>query len=133
MTSNAEDWIVDFTDQMEMDKRSLHRGMILKVLPHLEREDLDVSKLTRVFYKSRRQLYREIHDLSGLPVAQWIRLLRLHRARWLIDTGEITSVIELADKSGFARADYFRSLYRDYFGTDPAHYFYIPREMALSD
>ncbi|MDQ2772044.1 MAG: helix-turn-helix transcriptional regulator, partial [Bacteroidota bacterium] len=71
---------------------------------------------------SERTLYRRLGELAGLTPAAWLRELRLHQARQLLEAGDFGSVAAVADAVGFASAKHFSNLFVERFGRRPNEY-----------
>ena len=80
------------------------------------------AELTGLLHLSERTLYRRLGELAGLTPAAWLRELRLHQARQLLEAGGFGSVAEVADAVGFASAKHFNNLYAERFGRRPSEY-----------
>ncbi|MCF6269928.1 MAG: helix-turn-helix transcriptional regulator [Melioribacteraceae bacterium] len=65
---------------------------------------------------SERQLYRVTQKLTGLSPNKYIREIKLQVARDILKSGNYNSILEVANKVGFIRKDYFLKLYRARFG-----------------
>lgn len=71
---------------------------------------------------SERTLYRRLAELAGLTPAAWLRELRLHEARRLLESGKFGSVAAVAEAAGFANAKSFGQRYAARFGRRPIDY-----------
>jgi AraC-like DNA-binding protein len=70
---------------------------------------------------SHSQLYRKMVALTGQPVAQFIRTIRLNRAAELL-ANKTATVTEIAFDVGFNNLSYFSKCFRDQFGVLPSEY-----------
>jgi DNA-binding response OmpR family regulator/anti-sigma regulatory factor (Ser/Thr protein kinase) len=68
----------------------------------------------------RRVLYHKIKALTGLTPTRYIRIIRLQRAKLLLDQGN--SVKEVAYQVGFQTPEYFSTLFKKEFGKSPSQY-----------
>ena len=89
---------------------------------HLPDERFGPAELARLLSLSERTLYRRLGELTGLTPAAWLRELRLHQARQLLEAGGFGSVAEVADAVGFASAKHFSNVYAERFGRRPNEY-----------
>jgi signal transduction histidine kinase/ligand-binding sensor domain-containing protein/DNA-binding response OmpR family regulator len=80
--------------------------------------ELSVEVLASVVFLSRSQLYRKIKTLTGVSVNEFIRNVRLEKARQLIENGNIT-INELSDKVGFSSGSYFTKCFKAKYGHIP--------------
>ena len=85
----------------------------------LDDPDLDVKKLSREIGISHTHLIRKLEALINMTPVAFIRLLRLRRAKELLEKnfGNITQV---AYEVGFNSVSYFSKCYRKQFGTPPS-------------
>jgi transcriptional regulator GlxA family with amidase domain len=93
-----------------------------EVAAHLPNEQFGPAELARLLGLSERTLYRRLGELAGLTPAAWLRELRLHQARQLLEAGDFQSVAAVADAVGFASAKHFSNLYAERYGRRPSDY-----------
>ncbi|MBH8559364.1 hybrid sensor histidine kinase/response regulator transcription factor [Hymenobacter negativus] len=93
-----------------------------QVAGHLANEQFGPAELAALLAMSERTLYRRLGKLAGLTPAAWLRELRLHQARQLLEAGDFGSVAAVADAVGFATAKYFSACYAERFGRLPSEY-----------
>jgi DNA-binding response OmpR family regulator len=93
-----------------------------QVAGHLANEQFGPAELARLLGLSERTLYRRLGEWAGLTPAAWLRELRLHQARQLLEAGDFGTVAKVADAVGFASAKYFSNLYAERFGRRPSDY-----------
>ena len=93
-----------------------------QVAAHLPNERFGPAELAGLLCLSERTLYRRLGELAGLTPAAWLRELRLHQARQLLETGGFGSVAAVADAVGFASAKHFSNVYAERFGHRPSDY-----------
>ncbi|MCR5888647.1 response regulator [Hymenobacter sp. J193] len=89
---------------------------------HLSNEQFGPVELARLLGLSERTLYRRLGELAGLTPAAWLRELRLHQARQLLEAGGFGTVTAVSDAVGFASAKHFSNLYAERFGRRPSDY-----------
>lgn len=82
------------------------------------REELSVAKLARRYGFSPNYLSSLFHQRTGYTFVEYLTLLRLERARLLLQKGR--SVKETAWEVGYRDEKYFARLYRDRFGILPS-------------
>ena len=66
-----------------------------RVAAHLADEHFGPAELARLPELSERTLYRRLGELAGLTPAAWLRELRLHQARQLLEAGDFGSVTSI--------------------------------------
>lgn len=89
---------------------------------HLADGQFDPVELARLLGLSERALYRRLGELAGLTPATWLRELRLHQARQLLEAGNFGTVVQVAEAVGFAAAKYFSNLHTERFERRPSDY-----------
>jgi AraC-like DNA-binding protein len=67
---------------------------------------------------SRSQLYRKIKTLTGVSVNEFIRNVRLEKAKQLIEKGN-NNINEISYKVGFTSPSYFAKCYKIKYGHLP--------------
>lgn len=81
--------------------------------------NLDVKRLSQHFGISRTQLYRKLDALVGKSVAQFIRLIRLEKAKELLAQGEL-NVTEITYATGFSSPSHFARTFKKVYGKAPS-------------
>ncbi len=89
------------------------------ILQHLADEDLNGEKLCKVFLMSRMQLHRKIKALTNLPTGQFVRAIRLEKAKELLQSTSM-NVSEVAYQTGFSSPTNFSRSFKKYFGISPS-------------
>ena len=79
---------------------------------------LSVELLSSKVFLSRSQLYRKIKTLTGVSVNEFIRNVRLEKARGLIEEGN-DNINEISFKVGFTSPSYFTKCYKSKYGHLP--------------
>jgi signal transduction histidine kinase/DNA-binding response OmpR family regulator len=87
-----------------------------------ERSDFKISDLAHRVHLSERHLRRKIQEASGMTASDYLREIRLQRARQLLESPARKSVAEIANAVGFASAGYFSKLFFERFGRKPSEY-----------
>lgn len=85
---------------------------------HLSEEEFGVTELAERLNMSRSNLLRKIKNLTGLSASVFIRKVRLHHAKQLLQINELTAS-EISYKVGFGSTSYFTKCYREEFGNTP--------------
>lgn len=88
------------------------------IVKNISNTDLGIPDLCEEFNMSRVQVYRKFKSLTGQSPVEVIRVIRLKRAKQLLETSEL-AVSEVAYEVGFSSASYFAKCYRDYFNETP--------------
>ncbi|WP_253792574.1 hybrid sensor histidine kinase/response regulator transcription factor [Flavobacterium sp. HSC-32F16] len=82
--------------------------------------ELSVEVLASKVFLSRSQLYRKIKTLTGVSVNEFIRNVRLEKAKELIELGN-DNITEISIKVGFSSPSYFTKCYKEKYGHLPTH------------
>ncbi len=85
---------------------------------NISEPELSVELLASIVFLSRSQLYRKIKTLTGLSVNEFIRNVRLEKARQLIEQGT-DNINEVSYKVGFSSPSYFTKCFKLKFGFVP--------------
>jgi signal transduction histidine kinase/ligand-binding sensor domain-containing protein/DNA-binding response OmpR family regulator len=89
------------------------------VLEHLSDDSFSVNELATLVHLSRSQLHRKIKALTGMPASNYIRHIRLLKAKELLQTTD-ESVSEILYQVGFNSPAYFSQAYKKAFGISPS-------------
>ncbi|WP_282080109.1 hybrid sensor histidine kinase/response regulator [Aquimarina algiphila] len=105
----------------------IDKEFIQKVLTFINENisdpDLNVEALASQLNLSRSQLYRKIKALTGQTVNQFLRNVRLERAKEILETGS-AKVSEVCYKVGFSSPSYFTKCFK-------AHFNILPTEIDI--
>lgn len=102
----------------------------LKRVLHLVRERIDdqnlnVENLAVQLRLSRSQLYRKIKILTGLSASEFLRKVRLEKAKELLQSEYNYNISEVTYKVGFSSPSYFTKCFKKEFG-------YLPTEEEIN-
>ena len=70
---------------------------------------------------SRATLYRKMKAITGMSANEYIRLVRINRAKELMLEGRL-SLNEIAEATGFNSIGYFRESFKSVMGIPPGDY-----------
>ena len=111
----VEEKVVKGNDELLMER-------IMKVVnEHLSDSDFSVEVLTSEVGISRAQLHRKMKEMTGLPVSEFIRNIRLEQAVRLLKEQKI-NVTQVAYSVGFSNLAHFSTVFRKQFGVSPTEY-----------
>ncbi len=99
----------------------LIQNAILCVEAKIDDPDFSVENLSHELGMSRVHLYKKLLALTGKSPIEFIRLLRLQRAKQLLSGSQLT-VSEVAYKVGFNNPKYFAKYFKEEFGILPSAY-----------
>ena len=104
---------------------SLDKDFIQKVLTYVNENmgdsDLSVELLASQLNLSRSQLYRKIKTLTGQTVNEFLRKVRLQRAKQIIETESDVIISEVCYQVGFSSPSYFTKCFKAHFGVLPTN------------
>jgi signal transduction histidine kinase/AraC-like DNA-binding protein/streptogramin lyase len=107
----------------EVAVTSIDVALLKQIMETVEKnmgnEDFGVDDLARGACLSRRHLNRKVHALTNLSPGEFIRYVRLQRARELLEKGA-GSVAEIAFQVGFGNLSHFSASFRGRFGVLPS-------------
>ena len=81
--------------------------------------NLTINELAEHFALSIRTLFRKVKSLSGMSPKDFLREVKMQKAKEWVETKKYTTVKELANALGFQSASYFSQLYTTRFGKRP--------------
>ncbi len=85
---------------------------------NLDDAEFNVNELCQAVGHSRPQLFRKIKALTDKSIVAYLRSARLHKARQLLQTGEL-NISEVAYRVGFNDPLYFSRAFSQEFGCPP--------------
>lgn len=101
---------------------SLDNSFMNKILVYINEnisdEKLSVETLATEFSMSRSKLYRKIKVLTGSSANEFVRKIRLEKAKELIEHSDLT-FSEIGYNVGFSSHSYFTKCFKLYFGITP--------------
>ncbi len=101
---------------------SIDKDFIEKLLnyinDHISDSNLGVEALAASLNLSRSQLYRKVKALTGQTVNEFIRKIRLQRAKQILEKGQ-SNVSEACYHVGFTSPSYFSKCFKAHFGVLP--------------
>ncbi|MCL5130017.1 two-component regulator propeller domain-containing protein [Algibacter sp. L4_22] len=102
---------------IEIDKEFIQK--VLKYInANISDTDLSVELLASHVSLSRSRLYRKIKGLTGQTVTEFIRKVRLQRAKQILEKGN-ANISEVCFKVGFSSPSYFTKCFKAHFGILP--------------
>ncbi len=91
------------------------------VVDHLDDNLFGVSELADQLAMSRVQVHRKITVLLGITASQFIRNIRLSRAKELLERSDLP-IAEIAYQTGYADPGYFTRVFKQEFGRTPSNF-----------
>lgn len=88
---------------------------------HLANENFGVEDLVRESGMSHSNLHRKLRSISNQTISQFIREVRLVKAKELLKYDDLT-VSEISYKVGFGSPTYFNKCFHEYYGHPPLEF-----------
>ena len=107
--------------QVKGNDEALMERIMKVVNEHLNDSDFSVETMTKEVGISRAQLHRKMKEMTGLPVSEFIRNIRLEQAVRLLKEQKI-NVTQVAYSVGFSNLAHFSTVFRKQFGVSPTEY-----------
>ena len=104
MTKVDQDWLVNLEKE---------------IYGNINKSYLDLCELSYKMAVSERQLHRKISNLVSLTPNKYIRILRLHKAKQMIDNYVQHSVPQIAYAVGYSDVHYFSKLFLCQYSVSP--------------
>ncbi|MFQ5677639.1 MAG: helix-turn-helix domain-containing protein, partial [bacterium] len=101
-----------------VDDRFLQK-LMTTIEAHISDEDFSVENLSEQMIMGRRQLHRKIKALTDQAPTDFIRSVRLQRAKQMLEQNA-GSISEIAYAVGFNNLSYFSKSFREQFGKLPS-------------
>ncbi|HCD51749.1 MAG TPA: hypothetical protein DEQ34_04830 [Balneolaceae bacterium] len=108
----SESFVEDTYDEDKEFMKDLYKVVTSK----MESSNFGVTELAADLNVSERNLYRKVKELTGEPVAAFIREARLQRAHQLLSGNQVKTKSEAAYKVGFKSPRHFSKAYKKRFG-----------------
>jgi YesN/AraC family two-component response regulator len=86
---------------------------------HISEEEFSIEQFGKEVGMSRTQLHRKLKALSGKSPSNFLRSVRLGRAKLMIEKNE-ANISEIAYQVGFSSPAYFSRCFKDEFGYPPS-------------
>lgn len=90
-------------------------------MEHLDDPQLSSKQLSQELGLSRSKFYRELKQIDGLSLSDYIRNVRLEKAEELLTHSEYTAK-EVIDMTGFVNLSHFSKIFKLKYGMAPVEY-----------
>jgi AraC-like DNA-binding protein len=94
-------------------------GLEKEIYGSITQNDLNLYELSYKMAVSERQLHRKISNLIFLTPNKYIRVLRLHKAKKMIDNYLDRSISQIAYKVGYNDVNYFSKIFIEQYNLSP--------------
>ncbi|SMO95363.1 hybrid sensor histidine kinase/response regulator transcription factor [Gracilimonas mengyeensis] len=101
---------------------TLQQKLQAYVEDRLSDSNITVEELSDHVNMSRRQLYRKLKADTGYTPAEFIREIRMYKARLMLEDHKKMTVSEVGYAVGFRTPSYFSKLFKERFGRSPSEY-----------
>lgn len=85
----------------------------------IDNPDFNVDAFCKKLMISRSSLHLKLKKITGLSTTEYIRTIRLNKAKQILETGNYT-VSEVAYKVGFEEPTYFSKSFKKFFSINPS-------------
>jgi len=99
-------------DELLMDR------IMQSINKHLADSEFSVDQLCSEVGISRAHLHRKMKEMTGLPITEFIRNIRLEQAARLLREQKL-NITQVAYTVGFSNLGYFSTMFRKHFGVAP--------------
>lgn len=90
-----------------------------EVYKNIDRREISLADLSYSLAVSKRQLNRKVHNLIHLTPNKYIRILKLHRAKQLVDDFRYDTVSQISYAVGYSDTHYFSKLFFSQYNISP--------------
>ncbi|HOY12558.1 MAG TPA: ATP-binding protein [Saprospiraceae bacterium] len=94
------------------------RKVTTEIEAHLSDENLSVEQLAKNLFMSYSQVHRKLSAIMGMSPNQYIRILRLKKAKELLINTDDT-ILNISMLCGFSDPSYFGKVFKQEFGVSP--------------
>ena len=119
-------YLSDAAPVPEKSETPLEDEFLLKIrqvmTEHLDNYDFDVSQLCREMGMSRTAVHNKLKALTGKSTTEFMRHIRLQKARELLRSRPELNISEVAYETGFRNPTYFTKMFGKLFGVSPTEY-----------
>jgi len=104
--------------------------MLLVIQNNLEKNELDVQFLANTFKMSRSGLHNKMKAILNISPSEFINIVRVNKAKELINQDETLTFSEIAYKVGFADSAHFTRTFKKHARKTPSEYKRSSKEMS---
>jgi ABC-type sugar transport system substrate-binding protein/DNA-binding response OmpR family regulator len=112
---------IDQAQPFGSTEQSFIKQLNLQIQENLDNSDFSVENLSDSLNISRVQLYRKVKALLGINVSDYISNYRLDKAKFMIDTSDLT-MSQIGYSVGFSSPNYFSTAFKSKYGLTPGAY-----------
>ena len=104
--------------EVQGNDEALMERIVQSVNQHLDDSEFAVEQLCSEVGISRAHLHRKMKEMTGMPVTEFIRNIRLEQAARLLRERKL-NITQVAYSVGFSNLGYFSTVFRKHFGVSP--------------
>jgi AraC-like DNA-binding protein len=101
--------------------------MLILIFLRLNNEKLSVEELSQHLFTSRGTLYRRILNITGETPVEFIRSVKLERAKGFLEKSDMT-VAQISYMVGFGTPNYFAKAFKAKYNMSPSEYVSLKRK-----
>ncbi len=121
-----EEWRNQLPQEEKKSLSAEQQKFLCKIEAHVEdvlsNYEYSVADMAEDLKLSQRQLFNKVKAATGLSPLQYIREVRLQKARVILEAGEMDSVRKVMYSVGFRNGSHFAHIFRERFGKRPSEY-----------
>ena len=115
------------THKPEEDTASYDQALVNSLRAYVEERikggrTITTEDLSQEANLSRSQLYRNLKAATGFSVAEFVREIKLTKARTLLETRQLKTVSEVMYACGYNSSPHFNKLFKERYGKLPSDY-----------
>ncbi len=123
LRNNQERNKPELSDEEEIPvEQKLIKTLEQFVLDDIKNSTINVARLAEIVSMSERQVYRYIRKMTGLSPANFVKEIRLQKAKDLLMKNSYSRASEIAYAVGFQQPGYFSTVFKKRFGRSPMEY-----------
>lgn len=107
--------------EVKGNDEQLMERIIKSVNEHLSDSEYGVETMCEEVGISRAHLHRKMKEMTGIPVSEFIRNIRLEQAARLLREQKL-NITQVAYAVGFSSLGYFSTVFRKHFGISPREF-----------
>ncbi len=107
--------------ELKGNDEQLMERIMKSINAHLSDSDFGVDTLCEEVGISRAHLHRKMKDMTGIPVSEFIRNLRLEQGARMLREQKL-NITQVAYAVGFSNLGYFSTVFRKHFGVSPREF-----------
>lgn len=121
--------VIDYNDMKKITKSKLLVKKVKDYIDeHISEEELDLSKISNVFYMNSSYIRKIFKNELGITVSDYITNERMRKAKELLRGDNDIAISRIAEITGYSDAGYFSKCFKKYVGMSPSQYANVKKE-----